>query len=72
MTINKDTSIGDTYLNSVYYNSSVYSIDGTILRDFLYSEFIVPFSYPWYGFLIFHFDDLPIHKKLIFRARVYT
>ena len=72
MTVNKDTPLGGTsLLKSVTYNSApVTSL--TPLSAFLYTQNVIEVSSLTSNTIVFDFDTLPIHQKLLVRARVFT
>lgn len=73
MTVNKDTILGTSLLKNVIYNSVTQSVSGTALNTFLYTANVIEFmSWTSTNSLQFDFTGLPVHKKVIVRAKVYT
>jgi len=72
MTVNKNTLLRTTALKSITYNSLLHSTTGTALSSLLYSQNVIDFNSLTSNTVIFGFDFLPIHKKLIVRAKVFT
>ena len=73
LTVNKDTIIGSSELKSVTYNTSLTEITAaTVLRSFLYTQNVIEFKSLASNAVVFNFDTLSIHQKLIVRARVLT
>jgi len=72
MTVNKDTPLGGTsHLISVNYNS-MSETTSTPLSAFLYTQNVIEVSLLSSNTISFVFDTLPIHQKLLVRARVFT
>jgi hypothetical protein len=72
LTVDKNTALGSSALKSVIYNTITQSTSGTILSSFLYKENIIEFSSLTNNLVSMNFDLLPIHKKILVRARVMT
>lgn len=72
MTVNKNTLLRTTSLKSITYNSVLHSTTGTALSTLLYSQNVIDFNTLTSNTVVFGFDFLPIHKKLIVRAKVFT
>jgi hypothetical protein len=71
-TINKNTAIG-TGLTSVSYSSTLtQSTTGTLLSSFLYNGNVVDFGSFTSNVITFNIGGLPIHQKLIVRAKMFT
>jgi hypothetical protein len=71
-TINKNTAIGAS-LTSVSYSSTLtQSATGTLLSSFLYSGDVVDFGSFTSNEITFNIGSLPIHQKLIVRAKMFT
>ena len=71
--INKDTAIGTSVLKSVTYNTSTeVTTSGEVLSNFLYTQKVIEFMPMTSNSITFEFGDLPIHKKIVVRARVFT
>ena len=72
MTVNKDTALGGTsHLKGVNYNS-IPETTLTPLSAFLYTQNVIEVSLLTSNTISFVFDTLPIHQKLLVRARVFT
>ena len=72
MTVNKDTALGvGSLLKSVTYNSATETVL-TPLSAFLYTQNVIEVSSLTSNTIVFDFDTLPIHQKLLVRARVFT
>jgi hypothetical protein len=72
MTVNKNTALGTSLLKSVVYNSITQSASGTLLSSLLYKENVIEFSSLTSNTVSLNFDLLPVHKKILIRARVFT
>jgi hypothetical protein len=71
-TINKNTAIGAS-LSSVSYSSTLsQSTAGTILSSFLYNGDVIDFTSFTSNTITFNIGGLPIHQKLIVRAKMFT
>ena len=63
----------DSELKSVVYNGTTVSTSGTLLSSFLYREHVIEFTaFSNSNTITFNLGDLPIHQKIIVRARVFT
>lgn len=71
-TIDANTLIGSSYLTNVTFNSIVYNTPTNALSSLLYKNNILDFMNLSNNTVIFSFDGLPIHKKLLIRGRVKT
>ena len=73
LTINKDTAIGTSLLKNVTYNTAtVVTTSATLLSSFLYTQKVIEFMTLTSNSVTFELGGLPIHKKVIVRARVFT
>jgi len=59
-------------LKNVTFNNSNYATSGNPLSSFLYANNILDFVSLTTNRVEFYFDSLPIHKKLLIRARVQS
>jgi hypothetical protein len=61
-------------LKNVTYNTATQSISGTVLGTFLYTQGlqVIDFSLLTRNTITMNFGGLPIHQKLIARARLMT
>ncbi len=73
-TIDKDTILGTSYLKNVTVNvTNILSTSGSSLTTMLlYSVNVIEMIGLSSNILTFELDGLPINKKIIVRARVYT
>ncbi len=72
-TINKNTALVTSEVKSVTYNGTTESDSGTLLSELFYKEHVIEFtSFSQSNTVTFNLGDLPIHQKIIIRARVYT
>lgn len=73
MMIDKNTVLGTSYLKNITVNTSTtVKLSGLSLNSFLYSINVIDMGTLSSNTIIFRLNSLPIHKKLIFRARAYT
>jgi len=72
-TINKNSIIDSNILN-IGYNSTSQNTPGTLLSSFLYNGNgdAIDFAQLSQNIVNFDIGGLPIHKKLIVRARLFT
>lgn len=74
--INKNSILGISNLTSVIYNgitATTATVSNSSLSSFLYSQNVIDFAgFATSNVVTFNFNPLPIHKKLIVRARLYT
>jgi hypothetical protein len=72
-TINKNTVLGGpTKLSSVDYNGNSVSSVSTVLSSFLYTQNVIEFKSLSSNTVVFHFSAMPIHQKILVRAKVFT
>jgi hypothetical protein len=74
LTVNKDTVLGTSVLKLINYNSVAQTTSGSLLSSLtsLYIGNIVDFKTLSSNTIIYNFDGLPVHQKLLVRARVLT
>ncbi len=72
MTINKNTAIGTSLLSVSYSSTLTQSTVGTLLSLFLYNGDVVDFQSLTSNVITFSVGGLPIHQKLIVRAKMFT
>jgi hypothetical protein len=72
-TITASTALGTSILKSVTYNgATTVSTANTVLNTFLYKQNVIEFMPMTTNEVVFNFDTLTQHERLIVRARVYT
>ncbi len=71
-TINKNTLIGANLLSVSYSSTLTQSTVGTLLSSFLYNGNVVDFPSFTSNAITFSIGALPIHQKLIVRAKMFT
>jgi hypothetical protein len=73
LTINKNTALVTSKLKSVVYNGMTVATSGSLLSSFLYKENVIEFTaFSNSNLITLNLGELPIHQKLIVRARVFT
>ena len=72
MTIDQNTVLSLSLLKTVNYNGISEDTFSLALNSFLYTHNVINFGSLSNNTVIFYLNDLPVHKKLLVRARVYS
>jgi hypothetical protein len=72
LTIDKQTVLGVSNTKSVLFNGNNVSTSGTVLSSLLYSQNVIEFMTLSSNTVEFYISNLPLHKQIIVRARVFT
>ena len=72
LTIDKQTILGVSNTKSILFNGNNVSTSGTVLSSLLYSQNVIEFMTLSSNTVEFYISNLPLHKQIIVRARVFT